>query len=297
VYAGSDNSYLYAVDATTGQERWRRPLNSGPFVSTPTVHGDLVYAITQKTLHAIDVRTGLGHWAFGVRAQMSSTVGVIGDQVCVTDGGTLTMLDAEHGTKYWGCSIGLSHHRWVVMDGPVALVGGWGNHVYAVETYMRRKKWGTRVSGRPVSGPAALSDGHLYVGNQRGELHALDTSNGHRTWLYHTGSAIDYAPTLADGTVYVGNYDARLHALDSNTGELKWQFTATAPIRSTPAVAGTTVYVCSEDGSVYAVDTATGQERWRFPTGGCTVSSPAVADGVVYVGSDDGKVYAIEAAD
>lgn len=298
VYVGSDNGTLYAVDATTGQERWFRTLNRGAVRSAPTVDGDLVYATTLANLHAVDIRTGQVRWEHAMSAGASRTVGVAAGYVYVGGFNRLHVFDSALGNrneKNGLYAYGMTSYRWLVMDGSAAIVGNEGAHVYALQTTSQcRRRWSTRVVGNPVSGPSALSDGHLYVGNQRGELHALNTSDGHRKWRYHTGSAIQSAPTVADGTVYVGNDDDRLYALDSSTGELKWRFTVTAPIRSTPAVAGTTVYFGSDDGNVYAVDTTTGRKRGRFPTGG-PVASPTVVDGVVYVGSGDGTVYAIEA--
>ncbi|MEV0740192.1 PQQ-binding-like beta-propeller repeat protein [Streptomyces sp. NPDC050549] len=297
VYVGGDGGSLHAVDAVTGRRRWSRALNAGPVRSTPAVRGDLVYATAGRTLYATDTGTGQGRWDFGERrADVSATVGVVADRVCVANSGTLFVLDAETGTRHWGYAVGMTPHRWVVMDGPLAIVGNTGNHVYAVDAYAQRRKWGTRVVDSPVSGPSALSDGILYVGNQRGELHALDTSNGQRKWRHDTGSAIRSAPTVANGTVYAGNDDERLYALDAATGEVKWRFTAMGAVRTTAAVTGTTVHFGSDDGNIYAVDVTTGRERWRFPTGGPVVSSPVVADGVLYVGSDDTRLHAVVAA-
>ncbi|MEV0909174.1 caspase, EACC1-associated type [Streptomyces hokutonensis] len=298
VYVGGDGGSLHAVDTATGERRWSRALDAGPVRSTPAVRGDLVYATARRILFATDTGTGQGRWDFGERrADVSATVGVVADRVCVANSGTVFVLDAETGTKHWGYAVGMTPHRWVVMDGPVAIVGNTGNHVYAVDAYSQRRKWGTRVADSPVSGAPALSDGILYVGNQRGEVHALETSYGQRKWRYDTGSPIRSAPTVANGTVYVGNDDERLYALDAATGEVKWRFTATGPVRTTPAVAGATVHFGSDDGCVYAVDTATGRERWRFPTGGPIVSSPVVDGGVLYVGSDDTRLYAVRVAD
>ncbi|MDV9172448.1 PQQ-binding-like beta-propeller repeat protein [Streptomyces sp. W16] len=298
VYVGDDGGSLHAVDAATGERRWSRALDAGPVRSTPAVHGDLVYATAGRTLYATDKGTGQGRWDFAEgRVGVSTTVGVVADRLCVGNSGTLYMLNAEHGTEHWHFSVGMTTLQWVALDGPSAILGNKGNHVYALDAHARRKKWGTRVVNSPVSGPSALSDGTLYVGNQRGELHALDTSNGQRKWRHDTGSAIRSAPTVADGTVYVGNDDERLYALDAATGKVKWRFTAMGPVRTTPAVTGTTVHFGSDDGSVYAVDTVSGRERWRFPTGGPVVSSPAVVDGVLYVGSDDTRLHAIVAAD
>ncbi|XUL89163.1 caspase, EACC1-associated type [Streptomyces galilaeus] len=293
VYVGGDGGALHAVDAATGERRWSRPLGAGPVRSTPAVHHHRVYASTDTTLHAIDIHTGQGHWNFSSRPGLSRNVVVTTDRVYIGCSNLLNALTIGTGTKSWGYGLGMTDLHWVVQNGPLTISGNKGNHVYAIDFLTRRSKWRTRIADTPVSGPSALADGILYVGNQRGELHALDTSNGQRKWRHDTGSAVRSAPTVANGTVYVGNDDERLYALDAATGEVRWRFTATGPVRTTPAVTGTTVHFGSDDGSVYAVDTDTGRERWRFPTGGPVASSPVIAHGVLYVGSDDTRLYAV----
>lgn len=298
VYVGSDDGSLYAVDAATGRQKWCSPLNAGVVRSAPAVEGDLVYVTAARCVYALDIRTGRVHWEFHGIGEAATTVGSSGDCVYFGSSGTLYTLDAKAGTKQWLIAgYGLTSYQWVVLAGPVAIVGNAGTHVHAFDAGKRRQVWGARVPHGPVSGPSALSDGLLYLGSEGGELVALDTSKGRKKWRYDTRGAIQSAPTVADGTVYVGNDDDRLYAVDSGTGELKWRFTIGAPIRSSPAVVGTAVCFGTDDGNVYAVDSATGLKRGRFPTGGPVRSSPAVADGVVYVGSDDGCLYAVEAAD
>ncbi|MEV6480824.1 PQQ-binding-like beta-propeller repeat protein [Streptomyces sp. NPDC051576] len=296
VYVGSDTGALYAVDTVTGQQRWCCPLGGGPVRCGPAVGDGLVFATVARTLFAVDIHTGQIRWESTLRGDVSQTVGVAHRRVYV-GAGRVQVFDTEDGGLDWqGPVNGASYYQWLVMAGPVTIVGNRGKHVYAVDNSTRRLGWSTRIAGAyPVSGPSALSGRHLYVGDRRGELHALDLSDGHRAWRYDTGGPVRSAPAVADGTVYVGNDDDRMYAFDALTGEMRWRFTAMAPIRSTPALAGATVYFGSDDGHVYAVDTGTGQERWRFPTGRPVASSPAVTDGVVYVGGDDGRLYAVEA--
>ena len=298
VYVGSDDGALYAVDAASGEEKWRSDISSDAIRSAPQVDGDLVYVTSGRALHAVDVGTGEVCWQYMTGGQASATVAVDADCVYVGGSNLLRALDIEEGTKRWESSgYGLTDFRWVVMAGPMAILGNAGSHVYAFDSVSRQRKWAARVPGGPVSGPSALFDAVLYIGTKRGEVHAIDTYNGVRKWLHTTGHPILSAPTAADGTVYVGDDDARLSALDAATGEWKWRFTVSEPIRTSPAVAGDTVYFGCDDGNVYAVDTDSGFERWWCATGRSVRSSPVVADGVVYVGSDSDFLYAIEAAD
>ena len=68
VYAGSDDGYLYALDASTGQRKWRYktggPVRSSP-APTAVNYNYLVYAGSDDgTLYAIDYRYGTLGWRF-----------------------------------------------------------------------------------------------------------------------------------------------------------------------------------------------------------------------------------------
>jgi outer membrane protein assembly factor BamB len=53
VYFGSVDSYLYSLDAETGELRWRFK-TGGPVPSSPTVVGDVVYiGSTDRRVYAV----------------------------------------------------------------------------------------------------------------------------------------------------------------------------------------------------------------------------------------------------
>jgi outer membrane protein assembly factor BamB len=117
----SDWQFLFAIDAASGKEIWRRglgptfehPYGGGPR-STPLVHGDLVYAIgTQGLLLAADRETGVVRWKhdlvgeFGARLPSygySSSPLVVDDKLMVEVGAAdaaFIAFDAKDGRVIW----------------------------------------------------------------------------------------------------------------------------------------------------------------------------------------------------
>src|SRR5450432_184560 len=64
----------------------------------------------------------------------------------------------------------------------------------------------TYQSGDSIESSAAIADGAVYVGNQAGELHAVNLSDGKLRWKYKTKEAIaESSPAVANGIVVVGD--------------------------------------------------------------------------------------------
>ncbi|MFC8518292.1 PQQ-binding-like beta-propeller repeat protein [Streptomyces sp. NPDC057257] len=296
VYVADDSGSVYAVD-TDGQQKWHVMLQVGGIQSVLEVVGDTVYLTGERHLCAIDARTGRVRWEKKLVGRTTPNVVVADGEVYVGDGAGVATHDAEDGKPSGRRSTGgMTRYAWLARAGTTIIVGNRRSHVFSFLTDSPRRGWYAKM-GEPVSGPLALYDGRIHIGDARGQLHALDIAHGATAWRFDTGGPVDRAPTAVDGTVYVGNRDGRLFALDAAAGEQKWRFATGSPVRTSPTVAGRTVCFGCEDGNVYALDAVTGLERWRFATGGPVRSSPVVADGVVYAGSDNGRLYAVEAAD
>jgi outer membrane protein assembly factor BamB len=151
-------------------------------------------------------------------------------------------------------------------------------------------------------------DGVVYVGDNVGNLHALDAATGEERWVFNADKNweryVNSSPAVVDGTVFFvsgvrrAGQTAWLLAVDAASGKERWHFAAKDGVDDlfgTPAVAAGIVYVSSAGGILYAVDAGSGHERWRFDGGAPAVlTNPAVVGGVVYVGSG-GDLHALDA--
>lgn len=154
--------------------------------------------------------------------------------------------------------------------------------------------WQFRGEGG-ISSPPLVANNQLFVGDNAGNLYAIDLQTGSERWRFRAGGSIEAAPLIGGNAIYVPTNKGHLYALNSATGQQQWSFAAGAAIWVAPALANNMVYVGSEDTHIYALDATTGQELWRFKTGSAIASSPVMAENRLYLGSRDWHVYALDA--
>ena len=297
----SAEGYLYALDATTGEELWRA--EAGNDFSTPAVVGETVYVAGgyDDYLYALDSRTGQQRWRFKISGTGTSAA-VLGDVVYIaSQDDHLYALDADTGQERWRwrAADGFTSSPVVVEDTVYVFSGSYSaeenqGHVFALDAATGEERWRFKVNDAMAS-ELAVVGGVVYIGASEEYVYALGADTGREIWRSKVGSVTLSSPAVQDGTVYIGNMSGQVHALDAATGETRWRFSTGFWVMSSPAVVDGVVYIGSFDKYVYALDAATGAERWRLETGDAVASSPAVEDGVVYVGSYDGYLYAITA--
>jgi outer membrane protein assembly factor BamB len=254
VYVGSDG--LYAVDASSGRQRWRFPAQT-PVRSSPAVIDGTVYiasgvGIDDVYLHAIDAVTGQARWSRG--GSRTGGGGLRAYLVPQSDpsvaNGAVHIVEMDCGAEVAGaCLVAFS----LAAVDVVAGTERWRRFVYETQAPI----------GIPGGFTApAVTTGFAYVGYSKGT---------------------DVLSQLPDG----------VQAFNAQTGAPRWFFPTEGGVGSSLTVADGVLYFGSDDNYVYAVDAVNGGERWRYRTQDAVRSSPAVIDGIVYVGSDDGVLYAI----
>ncbi|UCG10548.1 MAG: PQQ-like beta-propeller repeat protein [Dehalococcoidia bacterium] len=161
-----------------------------------------------------------------------------------------------------------------------------------------------------------VTDETLFFGSVKGEVIALDASDGSRVWEAPleaeksdggfgctpvSAMVVIYGtPAVAGDSVYVGAYNGIIYAINITTGEAKKFYPEEgeleAVIGGLVAVSGK-LYFGSVDGVIYALDVTTRDTVWRFPTGSKIWSTPVIDSDTLYVGSFDKKLYALDAND
>ncbi len=172
--------------------------------------------------------------------------------------------------------------------------------------------WSVDTAAPVWAGLERDTDGSIYVGNERGDLNAIDAS-GKMRWKFETGKPIRAQPKVIGQYVYVASDSGYLHKLDRGTGAEAWR--ARIDQGSEPRIPtnqpktrwdryGSSVvadkkslYVASRDKNLYALDLATGRERWRVAAGDIMTATPALHGDTVIFAAFDGKVRAVSARD
>jgi eukaryotic-like serine/threonine-protein kinase len=297
VYVGSNDGYVYALDAKDGSLKWKYGTGDGVYSSPAVFDGTVYLGSYDGYVYALDAKDGKLKWKYGTGDGVYSSPAVFDGTVYIgSNDKFLYALDADTGRLKWKYNTGyLVLSSPAVSDGVVYIsqYARGDGILYALDAGTGAIKWESVKIGDHVSSSAAVSDGTVYVGSNDHYVYALNTEDGRLKWKYKTEYTIMSSPAVSDGIIYIGSSDNYVYALNAEDGRLKWKYKTGYVVQSSPAVSDGTVYIGSGDKFLYALDTGTGALKWKYETGDkIQSSSPAVSNGAVYIGSWDGYLYA-----
>ena len=309
VYVGSDDGYLYCLNATTttseGLLIWKYQ-TGGPVKSSPTViDGQVFFGSDDGYLYCLNATTGDLIWKFRTGGSVRSSPAVVNEKV---------IFGSNDGYVY-------SIDRFYLLDGVPYLIWKYGpietlysspsiaqNYVFIgassglyclnMETtniegeLVWRYVWSAYYAYTP-----ALLDNKLFVSYLSREnwchFAALNASTGSIIWTRALAIGEDISSvSLAYNKVFVGRSGAIL-AFNQTTGELLWavsEWTGGWALLSSPTVAAGRVFVGRGSG-LYCLNESTGEILWKYAAD-VRWSSPAVANGRIYIGAADGRIIA-----
>ncbi len=270
VYFGSGDHNVYAIDARTGQLRWKFLAGDVVHSSPAIADGTLYIGAWDGVLYALDTRNGAVRWKFASGTDPSHFMQGIPGSPAVAAGivvfgsrdNFLYALDAKSGQQVWRQS---NHNSWIIAS--PALQNG---IVYITTSDTMRFRALDLKTGAPLfdlpyfaysfSSPAVAS-GHAYFGSFDGMLSDVDLAGRHLAGHFQVQAARDhpellladghindnavYGPMLPDGKPN-NTADANVVSID--------RLLKLGSILSSPSVTGGVVYFGSADGSVYALD-------------------------------------------
>ncbi len=289
VYAGSTDHHLYALDAATGQRRWRYRTGK-PVFGGPVSAGGLVYGgSTDARVYALRPDGALV-WSTATKGWPWNLF-VAGDRVFAsTSEGDAYALGTASGQVAWHAHVCNQANAITVADG-VAYVSGYDHRLYAVRVGTTGPLWSVRT-GDFINGAALAGAGVVYVASMDRKVYALSTGTGAVVWRRDLGRAMYGGPVLAGGRLFVGTSDGFAVAITAADGTVAWQVPVGKPVDAEVTVAGDTVYVATRL-ELLALAAADGKVRWRVTVGDSkrtSTSKPQVTGGVVYVGNGDGRI-------
>lgn len=212
-------AYAHALDAATGQPRWRMGL---PATTSHrlAVYGDTVYATMPNDggLLALDRRGGARQWWQPLVSQPASTPVALDDAIYVV------CSHSRFDPGIWEAAPD---------DGPLP-----NPYVLSAVLVAMRADDGSLLWERPIGAgrgvahagePVAGANGTIFVGADDGALYAYDATTGAPRWRYQTEGDKVSGPLPVGDNVYIGASDGYVYALDTAAGALRWRaFTSTA---------------------------------------------------------------------
>jgi outer membrane protein assembly factor BamB len=152
----------------------------------------------------------------------------------------------------------------------------------------------SRGLGSLVEFPAVVKDGLAYVGNYRGEIYAIQMSDGKVAWRFDPrGGKMASSPAVWRDSVVVHGMDGVVRVLDRSNGRLRWRFDVGSPVESSPVIANGLDFFGAWNGRIYALDLERRRLRWSRLGGYKITSSAALNGGRLVIGDYGGRVLSL----
>ena len=301
VFVGSTDTFLYALDADSGQVGWR--LGAGRmFKGSVCVFENRIYVgNTDNYLRCIDAATGREVWRFYSGADLDSSPCVVDGKLFITgENGYARCIDPRTGTLIWQTYIGGTgpdtppgsngSETSPAVDHGEFYAATYDGLLVSLDSRNGKVRWEARTGDDTDASPV-LDKEYVYTAaeDKASFLYCFRRKDGREIWRY-SGNHRGYwsTPAVMGGRIYVGGYDSRLHCVDGQTGQAIWRFAVGGPIWSSPAVVDDKVVFGSYDGNLYIVDADTGRQLWSHHLGGRCISTPCIVDGRIYIGTATG---------
>ncbi|MCP9984443.1 PQQ-binding-like beta-propeller repeat protein [Actinomadura madurae] len=318
VYFGDGDGVIHAVDARTGEARWKRDREWGGGNSL-IIAGNRIYvsAYTDSSrdsdsgrVFALDAGSGRRLW------ESHGGTLLLGEAVSGRHMYLFHRTSDEEKTSVYALGTGTGKKAWSHEAGIVWEMTAHGNVVYYVaSTYDEpgpqlhalnadtgERLWKAPFSGDIRSRPESLTvtGGVIYAIGEDGTVSARDPGNGALLWNTPTGLrdfSDSWLPVLSDGVLYVsGNADSQgdagqAVAFNAKTGAMMWRRDL-PQVSSSPTVSSGTAYVSTKTGELHLLNAGDGASLGKVRLADGRDPNAVVSGGVVYFGAGDGHLRA-----
>ncbi|MCE0801918.1 outer membrane protein assembly factor BamB [Buttiauxella sp. A2-C1_F] len=184
-----------------------------------------------------------------------------------------------------------------------------GKEVWSVDLSEKTNFYSSNLPAL-LSGGVTVDGAHVYIGSEKAQVYALNTSDGSIAWQSKAAGEVLSRPVVSDGVVLVHTSNGQLQAFDETDGAVKWTVNLDMPAlslrgESAPAVAFGAAIVGGDNGRVSAVLMKQGQLIWQQrisqATGATEIdrlsdvdTTPVIVNGVVYALAYNGNLTALD---
>lgn len=276
VYATTGRADVLALDAATGEVRWRKPLGS-PARSAPTLAEGRLFATTlDGKLVCLGAADGERQWAYQAEVARTTLLALPapayaeGLVVAGFGSGEIVAVRADSGGLAWSDSLASARGRTSLLDlsairaAPVVDRGrvhavGVGGLLVALDLRSGRRLWEREAGGGETP---ALAGEWLFVLTSEQTLAAIGREDGRVRWtrdLPRYGDArrqrdpITWTgPLLANSRLLLGGSNEQMIAVEAATGEVAGTQRLRDSVSVPPLAAGGTVVLLTDGGTLQA---------------------------------------------
>ena len=328
VYLGGPDGFLNAIDAETGEERWRFEARGGIDAAPRVAEGKVFVGQNswQMEYYAVDQQTGRPVWTLekldwvGCGATGYARVYELDDDPTNDRGrlfvgtisGKLFALDPSTGAIAWqfdaGQNKGFYPHP--ATDATRVYTGSHDGRYYAFNQETGAVEWsakaGTGSGGDPDSAGTTLWKDHLYVQKRGTAIAALDTASGEEVWVWkappgflQNGAVAAFEDMVFGSVVRLTSlpYHTTVYAFDdvARGGAIRWSRRGGGGLTAPVGAPGKLIFGSSGEVFLTCLDPKDGSLRWRFKTGGpMEESTPAIYGDKVFALCRNGYLFAVK---
>jgi len=277
IFVTSGFGVLYAMDAATGKEVWRRDLGL-PILNAPTVKDGRIFVSTHDNhFYAIAEADGRVLWDFQAITEpasllASTSAAVAGEFVLAPfTSGELYAFRVQNGQTAWSDILSRSGHVTQLSE---------------LDT----------IAGRPV-----IDRDMVFATSQSGVTVGINLATGDRAWVKNIGGI--QTPWAAGDYLYVVDNQSRVICLTRKEGKVRWVHQLPAygnpekqryPILwAGPVLVSNRLVLVSSDGYAEAISPYNGRLLGRVDIPDAAYIAPVVANGTLYIYTNSAELVAL----
>ncbi len=256
----------------------------------------VVVGDVEGNLYALDPSTGTERWKQSTDGEINGSAAFFDDKVLVTSqDGKLYAFAITDGTPVWTYQTDDQIRCNPTIAGSQTFLGGCDGSLHRVDLNTGKVIGEPMPLGGPTGSTAAVVGDKAFVPIMDGAVLALDWKAGKELWRYedpdrpqeYRGSA-----AVTDSLVIVTSRNKFVDAISIETGQQVWRHTLRRRSDASPVVAGDDVWIAATDGRLVRLSKATGEETWQYEISGAFVASPAIAHNRLIIADDNGVIRA-----
>ena len=272
VYFGASDSYFYALDAYTGEEKWKFKADS-EILAKPTHQSGYLYFLSgNNRIYKLSLD---GKFIWSQYHYDTSPISVRGgSQPWVKNGkvyvglssGLIVALSDMNGKTIWSKKINKNQKFSDVDSSPIVE----GNRLYIASfdgaTYCLNVRNGQTIWSIDQGGhsPVILREDKVYFSTNQGKMVAADKMNGKKLWEYQTG--LSTQPIYHRGLIIFGEFAGDLIALDAGSGQKQTSYSTGLGIMGLPSITKEgQLYFMSASSNLWAMKIGLEKEAGKWP--------------------------------
>jgi outer membrane protein assembly factor BamB len=212
IYYGATNGNFYALHADTGKVQWSLGSKTRDW-SYPVVVEGAVYISDQTYLYKLDAKSGQEQWKLSLSKKGRISVVAGGFVYFVDSAGEIQTLDAAGGQLVRVRKGHYTLHHIAVAGQMIYFSGLNTGNIFAVDASTREVRWEFSVSSDTHCSSPTLVDQNLYATCTDGRLYAIDAGTGLKKWATTKKTYPMSNPVAANGMIYFISDDGKVYGV------------------------------------------------------------------------------------